>query len=187
MKDILQPLVQRHYGDLVRAQFRPYVEQFWERLRPPFDTALNDLEASLKALKEDQDQLLMRLFEKLPTPAKEEVTSATWTEAQLGFLPEDRRTAVMDCLNAHSQRSREAARTQFRDRQERKDTYRRLQTQMESELGSLLSEEELEEFKLRKSPHRNLRDLRGIDLTESELKDVIRVSEGLRASADAGE
>lgn len=187
VKDILQPLVRRHYGALVRAQIRPYAEQFWERLRPPFETALNELETSLEALREEQEQLLMKLFENLPSPAEDGGVSAAWTDFQLGFLPEDRRTAVKDCLNAHALRSQEAARIQFRDRQERKDTYRRLQTQMEAELAGLLSEDELEEFKLRNSPHRHLRDLRGIDLTEAELRDVIRVSEDLKASADAGD
>lgn len=186
VKDILQPLVRRHYGALVRAQIRPYAEQFWERLRPPFETALSELETSLEALKGEQEKVLLQLFENLPSTAKDGGISTAWTDFQLGYLPEDRRMAVKDCLNAHALRSQEAARTQFRDRQERKDTYRRLQTQMESELAGLLSEDELEEFKLRNSPHRNLRDLRGIDLTEAELRDVIRVSEDLRASADAG-
>lgn len=187
VRDILQPLIRRHYGTLARAQIRPYAEHFWERLRPPFKTALNELETSLAVLKAEQEQLLKRLFENLPTPAEEGGPSEAWTDFQLGFLPEDRRTAVKDCLNAHAVRSKEAARTQFRDLQERKDTYRRLQTQMESELTSLLSEDELEEFKLRNSPHRQLRDLRGIDLTETELREIIRMSENLKALADAGE
>jgi len=186
VRDILKPRVNRHYGERIRSLIRPYSEQFWDRLRPPFERVLKDLEVETDALEEEETNLLSRLFAGFPAGNGPSNDPSAWEDYELDFLPEDIRGKVSERFEADQGRREKVAQTQFQNPAEREEALRALKVQLDAELGEILSDEERAELTQRRSNHAQIRFVEGVDLSPSELREVVRISDALESDGRVG-
>jgi hypothetical protein len=185
IRDILEPLVARHYSELCRERLRPFVDEFWERYRPPNQAAREAVEAEVARIEVEERDVLDRLFGALPAQKSGPAAPRPQTARQLDFLPEDLHPEVVQRLTAHRSRLRKTAETKFPTAEDQSKAYQDLREQFTTELSEILSPDQLDELMLRRSPLARFRKIDGHDMNEAELWEVIRRAESTATPEDA--
>lgn len=175
-REILEPLVRRHYVEQVHTLAAPYVSRFWDLMRGGGKQGFEGLKTAVEELSEKQKESLKQLLGD-PGPADERSTTGNHDE-RLAFLP----AAVRERVVAAQARQRERWQEYFQNFQSdnndsRKAASKALQEEANQELASLLSPEELAEYRRRNSRFANLRELEGVELSEPELAVITRLKE----------
>lgn len=174
VRDILGPQVARHYSTLCRERLRPFVDEFWERFRPPNQAAREEVNAEVERITLEERDLLDQLFGALPAQESGPAAPGPRTARQLDFLPEDLHPEVVKRLTAHRDRMLKTAGTKFPTSEDRSKAYQDLREQFRTELSEILSPDQLDELMLRRSPLARFREIDGHDMNEAELWEVIR-------------
>lgn len=180
IRDILEPLIRRHFVARVHVLAQPLSAHFWERMTDhPED--LEALKTAVDALEVEEGALRKELFHGSDEPGGGNRRQSMSDEAKLAFLPPEIRMRVMDLMASNRESIREFLNNDPGGREQREVGLRVLREQIDSDLASVLTAEELEQYRMRTSRFSKLRDLEGVSLTESELLALIRIKE--RAAA----
>lgn len=185
VRDILKPLVTRHYTALCQERLRPFVDEFWDRFRPPMELARAQMNAELESIEREEKDVMDRLFGSLPANDPAAPSPNARQKRQLDFLSEDLQSAVLERLAAHRRRLRKTADAKFPTAQDQSQAYLDLQDQFEAELAEILSPAQMDELMLRRSPLARFREIEGHDLNEAELWEVIRRAKSMASPEDA--
>lgn len=177
VRDIITPQVHRHFAARIRALAEPYFEHFWERLLPPTKPRMEALSASVEALESEEKELLGSLFSGGDDAGVAERDPAT--DAQLDFLPPATKERVLELEATHREQLNEFASAFQGTPEERKSGVKILEEQLNSDVAALLTAEELDQLKLRRSRFASLRDLEGVNLSEDELAELIQMKEAM--------
>ena len=182
IRHILDPVVRHAYSERARSLAAPYVGRFWQFVVPPSEARRKPLEDAAKALEEEETRVLETLFRGLGGQDDGASGPDPGTEAQLGFLSSAVRDRAADALRRNQERTAEFHRTfQGDDARRHQEGVKALQADLDADLDSFLTPEEKAQFKLRRSPFAQLRELEGIRLTEEELSKVIHAKEQIAA------
>ncbi|MEI6355776.1 MAG: hypothetical protein WCP53_01595 [Verrucomicrobiota bacterium] len=178
VRAILEPVVRHAYSERARALAAPYVGQFWQFAVPPSKARQKPLEDAAKALEEEMSKVPEALFRGLGGQDDGVSGPDPGTEAQLGFLSSAVRDRAADALLRNQERTAEFHRTfQGDDARRHQEGVKGLEAELDADLDSFLTPEEKAQFKLRRSPFAQLRELEGIRLTEEELAKIVRSKE----------
>lgn len=182
VRAILEPVVRHAYSERARALAAPYAGRFWQFVVPPSEARRKPLEDAAKALEEEETKVLETLFRGLGGQDDGVSGPDPGTEAQLGFLSSAVRDRAADALRRNQERTAEFHRTfQGDDARRHQEGFKAMQADLDADLDSFLTPEEKAQFKLRRSPFAQLRELEGIRLTEEELSKVIHAKEQIAA------
>jgi hypothetical protein len=174
-REILEPLVRRHYVEQVHTLAAPYVSRFWDLMRGGGKQGFEGLKTAVEELSEKQNESLKQLLGD-PGPADERSTTGNHDE-RLAFLPAAARERVVAAQVRHRERIQEFSRNFQGDSNALNAGVKALQEEANQELASLLSPEELAEYRRRNSRFANLRELEGVELSEPELAVITRLKE----------
>ncbi len=179
IRNILRPLIRRHFAEQRRKLFTPWIPHFWELGCPPrSDWA--QLQASANAISRQERDALKDLTKggdgtTLSNTLNPEVDS------QLAFLSEDKREQVRDILKQieidRLDQRRLAIRNGGPNFEWQSKVADEFESRKESQLATILTPEELEQLKLRQSDRASLRELDSVDLSEDEVAKIIRIRE----------
>lgn len=177
VREILEPLVHRHFGERVRELAAPYERRFWELVLSGGQQAFEELKKSVEALETEQDRTLENLFAAFPSSDKPLPVLRTSTAETLDFLAPSVRDHVVELEAAHREEWRIAVSSSLDSDEGRKARLDELLERHRLEIAALFTPEEEDQWKLRKSRFAHLRELEGISLTEDELAETIRIQE----------
>ncbi len=179
IRNILRPLIRRHFAEQRRKLFTPWISHFWELGCPPrSDWA--QLQASANAISRQERDALQELTKggdgtTLSNALNPEVDS------QLAFLSEDKREQVRDILKQieidRLNQRRLARRNGGPNFEWQSKAADDLESRKESQLATILTPEELDQLKLRQSDLASIRELDSVDLSEDEIAKIIRIRE----------
>lgn len=177
VREILEPLVRRDYYDQIRTAAAPYVGRFWELLAAGDKNGFESLntDTAMKSLAAEQHESLKNLLGGESSP--EAAPAIGNKDERLVFLPAALMERVVASQVRHQERLQEFARSFQGNEKERNEGNQMLQQEFDQELAGLLSAEELEEFRRRNSPFASLRQLEGVELSETELAGIIQIKE----------
>ncbi len=175
VREILEPLVRRSYYEQTRAATAPYVSHFWELLSAGDTNGFESLKTVLKSLSAEKHEILKNLLGDGSSPDAEPTIASK--EDQLVFLSAALQERVVASQVRHQERLQEFSRDFKGNEKERNKGIRSLNQEFDKELAGLLSPEELAEFRLRNSRFAGLRELEGVELSETELAEIIRIKE----------
>ena len=136
---------------------------------------LEALKTAVEELSEKQRESLKQLLGDA-TPADERPAHGEQDE-RLAFLPAAVRERVVAAQVRQAERSQEFFRNFQGDNNARNAGSQALQEEADQELASLLSPEELAEYRRRNSRFAKWRELEGVELSELELAELVRLKE----------
>jgi hypothetical protein len=179
IRNILRPLIRRHFAERRRKLFTPWIPHFWELGCPPrSDWA--QLQASANTISRQERDALQELTKGGNGSTLSNVLNPE-VDSQLAFLSEDKREQVRDILKQIEIDRRNQRRLAIRNRgpnfEWQSKAADEFESRKESQLATILTPEELEQLKLRQSDHASLRELDSVDLSEDEVAKIIRIRE----------
>jgi hypothetical protein len=192
LRDIIHADVNELFVRKRRAAFESMERQFWD-LMASAKSERGDDEWQMKydALKEEKEDLLKELLgdgQEQTAPKRHPPDP----QSQLGFLSEEKQDQVARIYEKYGQLRREMQPQPGQSVEpEGRERLKDLMQQQEADLTQLLTSEEYEEYKLRRSPARQVvQNLYGFGPTEQESRAITRLQmdfeEGLRSSNAAG-
>ena len=179
IRNILRPIIRRHFTEQRRKLFTPWTPHFWELGCPP-RVDWSRLQASADAI-DRQERAALREFTKGGDVTTLSPALNPQLDSQLAFLPDDKREQVRDILNQFELERLNQRRLAFGRTVPTPNLQpispEDLESQKEGRLATILTPEELDQFKLRQSDHASIRELDSVDLTEDEITKIIRIRE----------
>jgi hypothetical protein len=179
IRNILRPLIRRHFAEQRRKLFTPWIPHFWELGCPP-RADWSRLQASADAI-DRLERAALREFTKGGDVTTLSPALSPELDSQLAFLSDDKREQVRDILNQFKVERLNQWRLAFGRTAQTTNPQpispEDLESQKEGRLATILSPEELDQLKLRQSNHASIRELDSVDLTEDEVAKIIRIQE----------
>ena len=179
VREILLPLILRHFSEKRRTLLSPWVSHFWELASPP-RSDWKQLQMALNAIgKQERDAMrdLLKGSRDVPPRNFSSRGSNLELDSQLAFLPDEKQEQIRDILRQY--------RFQSQERRRNVDSVVDLELVKAEQLAAILTPDELDQLKLRQSKEATLRELDSIDLSEEEVAKIIRIREA--APPDTGE
>ena len=188
LRDIIYADVNELFVRKRRASFESMERQFWDLLasgKAPHGD--DEWQMKCDALKDEKERLLKDLLGdgREQTAQKRRPPDP---QAQLGFLSEEKQDQAARIFEKYSQLRREMQPQPGQSADpERRERFKALMQQQEDDLKQLLTSEEYDEYKLRRSSaHQVVQNLYGFTPTEEESRAITRLQmdleEGLRKS-----
>lgn len=189
IRDIIIADVNALFAERARDYIAPLQSQFWQIASRPqeIETAFKTHEENLERMVKEREQLFQALFnESKPNrnwrSIRRDLRQNSGKLAQLDFLDEGKRKAVLGWQDELATALSEARKLEFKGsreeiRQQRTAKEKEIRQAADEKLRALLSPDELAEYKLRDSNAAGVRQqLTRMDLSEIEARELARIS-----------
>lgn len=185
--EILEPLVYRQFAAEARAAAVPFSLRYWEMVLGTGSISKEEFEKSSHRIEAGYRAALDTLFSTASpgNPDPEEGSAGDPVDATVRFLPPEVQSVFVAAQRRHQQQLNELQTSPQGRGTNGAVLMHELNQQWEAELAEMLTPEERREFRDRSSPSASLRFLEGIELSQTEIADLVALRERLGDGAPA--
>lgn len=189
--EILDPLVYRQFAAQAHDAAMPFSLRFWETILGTGSLSKNEFEKTSQKIEGAYRAALETVFSSAApgNPDPDEGPVGNEVDDTVRFLPVEVRTALLAAQSRHQQQLNDLQSSPEGRGTNGAVLVHELNQQWKAELAEMLTPEERREYRERSSQSASLRFLEGIDLSQSEISDLMalreRIGDGAPAAKEA--
>ncbi len=189
--EVLDPLVYRQFAAQAHDAAMPFSLRFWETVLGTESFSKDEFQRVSRKIEEAYRAAVDTVFSSAApgNPDPEEGTVGNQVDDTVRFLPAEVRTALLAAQSRHQQQLNDLQSSPEGRGTNGAVLVHELNQQWKAELAEMLTPEERREYRERSSQSASLRFLEGIDLSQSEISDLLalreRIGDGAPAAREA--